>query len=777
MAATYNRRQAISTLGAAGFLFPFRESEIESRKIDFRDHVSLKAMQDDKSLKEGTVVRTAGYYFLGDGGCGEYIVKRALPETKPDGGGCIQLKSDLVAELINAASVNYKMFGAASDGKNDDGVQMKAAHAYANLHGLPVINLAGEFWIKEANGITIQESVQWGNSVFHIDEQYNSQRENRFDVTSRTLPVSITLDAETKKSVLARVKPGVNIIPELAAYKNCLVFIADTNDRIGYRAGAEYQNRQSWPREDFFYVEEHGRIVGDIAWTFSDYTELTAAGAETGYLTIDGGTFYLSGNNPGDVYKGYWRNGFGIQRSRTIIRNQWVGLEKGMSDVSLTPRSGFYSFSRAYDVTLENVRLVPWEVDRDGKRVVGAGTYGLGINRVLNSVFRNVTAEGSGAHWGVFGTNLNKNFRVERCRLNRVDVHFHCWNLAIVDSEIGFGGISITGGGDLLIENSSCAGNRFVNFRADYGSRWDGHIRIRRCRQKLTSPRSSAILGFAPDLSYDYKYPVGFGRTIRIEDMVIDASAVPESDEPLWLMSVPQFNDRSQSIFFPYDCVFKDIRVEGRSKGARLMRLPDFSKLYALSETDARPTGDTPNARFVFSNVALEKPDEAKLKADEAFHLQIAPRKAASGETMFYPEIIVEECRYFAGDFGDQQANVDLDKCTLVKIIAGKEKLKGSMRFTFCKFMPVGYDGAEPAFRLDTEQGAFFLDCELHAPAKNGVANPAWLDQLGFVKINQSVRFDHLHTRLGRDIINLLQKQGIKLSREFVAKLQNNYEA
>src|SRR5690606_24140395 len=50
---------------------------------------------------------------------------------------------------------------------------------------------------------------------------------------------------------------------------------------------------------------------------------------------------------------------------------------------------------------------------------------------MLNSTFRNVTAEGSMLHWGVFGTNLNKDFRLEKCQLNRVDVHFHCWNLTI----------------------------------------------------------------------------------------------------------------------------------------------------------------------------------------------------------------------------------------------------------------------------------------------------------------------------------------------------------
>jgi hypothetical protein len=44
-----------------------------------------------------------------------------------------------------------------------------------------------------------------------------------------------------------------------------------------------------------------------------------------------------------------------------VIRNQWVGLDNGRADVSMSPKSGFYSFSSVYDVRLENVRLIPWE--------------------------------------------------------------------------------------------------------------------------------------------------------------------------------------------------------------------------------------------------------------------------------------------------------------------------------------------------------------------------------------------------------------------------------
>src|SRR5690606_204210 len=110
--------------------------------------------------------------------------------------------------------------------------------------------------------------------------------------------MNISLDAAQKKKVVKSIKPGTQVIPELKEYKNHLVLIKDENDRIGFRAGEKY-NGQSRAKEELFYIEEDGKILGDIAWNFNDYTDLIAYPAERNYLTIDGGTFYLSGDNPG----------------------------------------------------------------------------------------------------------------------------------------------------------------------------------------------------------------------------------------------------------------------------------------------------------------------------------------------------------------------------------------------------------------------------------------------------------------------------------------------
>src|SRR5690606_9653507 len=106
--------------------------------------------------------------------------------------------------------------------------------------------------------------VFWGKTKFHINEQYNS-RSARFHVASRLEPIPVCLTDEEKNLFLEQFKPGVGVIPLLSTYKNCLLVVADDKDRIGYRAGKPYGGRVSRMREELCYVEEHGRIIGDIA--------------------------------------------------------------------------------------------------------------------------------------------------------------------------------------------------------------------------------------------------------------------------------------------------------------------------------------------------------------------------------------------------------------------------------------------------------------------------------------------------------------------------------
>lgn len=779
------RRMALSMLGATGIALAggakaglAQNANLLAAEVKQR-FSTVAAMKKDASLQAGMIVQTVGFHSLEDGGGAFYLIVTPTAEDKANEGDVIAVSNALHATLLEGRAVNYAMFGAVSDGKNDDGVQIKVAHEYAVAHQLPIINLTGEYWISKSNNIPITTDVSWGKSTFHLNEQYNEKSIPRFKVLNDEERQDIVFDDATKAKFLEQLKPGVTIIPELAPYTNCLIQIKDDKDKVGFRKGGSYKG-QSWSREELFYVEEGGSIIGDIAWAFKDYTTLNATFCNNNYLVIEGGGFYVSGDNPGTKYTGYYHCGFSVQRSRTIIRDQWMGLEKDARDISMEPRRGFYVLSHVYDVLLENIRLIPWEQNREGTdRDVGAGTYGLGGGRMLNCTFRNVTAEGTLVHWGVFGTNLNKNFRIEQCQLNRIDVHFHCWNLYIRDSVIGLRGISITGGGNLWIENTVRLGNQFINFRYDFGAVWKGDIRISNCRLMPHSKGEVSVLRHVI-ADFHFGYDLGPAHTVKVEDLIIDYSNAPDSDNSCWMQTVLPFSKTESGLrlFYPYNLVFRNVRVSGRTKGVRLIKLPqpysfDMGRAGSYDGIQLQPNGI-----LVFDNIQLEKIAAGPALSADNTHLQLGDGAAATyeDEKALYAKIHFSNCENVCAYFINSIAAVTFERCSIDRIAADNGKpFKGQLTFNDCVFSPhvTGDDNA--LYALDSELGTAFTNCTVHAPFVDGNAKPEQVDHFGFITLNKSVRHYHLNTKLGNDILRYVKEKNIKLSPQFIGMLKAHH--
>jgi hypothetical protein len=776
-----SRRKMLAAFGLAGLSVAsasatpiLRKSGTAIAGAEFRFYASTLDMQQDKSLKEGFIATTYGYHKTDDGGAAEYLISRI--SGKINEGEHIQLDKGLVAVLINVSTVNYQMFGAKGEKGTDDGDRIRAAHEYANKIDVPLVNLKGEYWISKTNSIPIATSVSWGKTIFHIDEKHNG-RSSRFRIISRTEPVQVELSALDKTAVLAGLKPGVNMIAQLIPYKNCLLHIVDSNDRVGFRAGKAYGGKVSRGREELFYVEEHGRIIGGIAWGFKDYTSFLAYPAEESYLTVEGGTFYLSGDYPLPKLSGYVANGFQISRSRTLIRNQWVGLEKGNTDTSMNSRTGFYNFSKVYDVVLENIRLIPWEKERaDKSKMVDQGTYGISGSHMLNVVFRNITAEGSAEHWGVFGTNMNKNFRIEYCKLNRVDVHFHCWNLYISHSEIGYKGITVTGGGDLFVENTRSQATNFITFRADYGGKWSGNINIRNCRLSPSVARTTSILAF-PSSDFGYGYPIGYAFKLKIEDFIVDYSSIPESTAPGWLILTSETKTTAASgrLFFPYLSEFRNILTEGREMGLRLLIMPDFKAFQMTGKSTYDGTEIVTNSRIVFDNIQLEKIALTDGKTTHA-HLQLSASTGAQDAYSLIPCIQFKECHGLVALFEGNTADLQFENCSISQLKAAPQgPFPGSIRFQNCTFKP-NLAVAKVPYALSATLGTSFTNCLVHLPVMKGERRGDLLPQLDFITLNKTVKYNHLNTRLGHDILQYCKSKGIILNPKFISMLQSHHE-
>ena len=733
---------------------------------------TLMEMLLDKQLKNGMVVHTLGYHEVGDGGGASYKLYPS-EKNKDIQIGEWRLETNLLARLVGVQAVNYAMFGAKGNGMDDDGDQIKQAHDYANLHKLPVVNVTGEYWLKASQTIYIRTNVDWGLTVFHISEHANTKNTPRFIIASYQKPQDISWDNETKRKFLKQIKPDIQQFEEFASYKNTLIIVRDDNDRIGYRAGARYGGA-SWAKEEFFYVEEHGRIIGDIAWTFKDYTHLTAYPAEDCYLMVEGGSFYLSGEGAGQDVKGYRHNGFTITRSRTIIRNQWVGMEKDAVDTSMNPRTGFYNFSRVYDITLENIRLIPWEQDREGtERDVPAGTYGISGARVLKSCFNNIMAEGGAAHWGVFGTNLMKDLSINRCHLNRIDVHFHAWNIHIKDSKIGYRGISVTGGGELIVENTQSSSTSFINFRRDYGAKWDGYVQISNCRFIPPAGRMRAVLYFSP-ADFEYGYPIGLAHGIRVENLQIDLGEDTMMD-PCWVLYAPSFSKtkNGHKLFFPRDMTFRNIRVRGGRKGVKVMKLTDPQHFFVRdsSNNDVYAT-----SQILLEDVDLEYVDNTQELEMEA-NMQFVSHDPALVEEGLYLQLYIARCNRLAASFDAMKLDIDVRNSVIHALhtpVGGK--LMGKITLWDCILRPDQRTRKSKAFTLDCKEGASFVNCRLSAPVVDGKPAIEALNLLGFIELNRAVKHNHLQTMFDSRTLQAIRENGIKLKQEFIQKLMQNYE-
>lgn len=776
------RRKALALFGATGvaLVSATKGSAAQPTQPEVsKSFASVAAMKKAASLQAGMIVQTVGFHSPEDGGGAFYLIKTPKAEQAANQGDVIAVTNTLQAILLEGHAVNYAMFGAVSDSKNDDGVQIKMAHEYAVANHLPVVNLSGEYWISKTNNIPIATNVSWGKSIFHLDEKYNSKTQPRFRVVNDQPRQNIVFDEKTKANFLDRLKPGALIIPELAPYTNCLIQVKDDNDKVGFRSGASYKG-QSWSREELFYVEEGGRIVGDIAWAFKNYTVLNASYCNSNYLLIQGGGFYLSGDNPGTKYTGYYKCGFQVERSRTIIRDQWMGLEKGAHDISMEPRGGFYVLSRVYDVLLENIRLIPWEKNRKGTdRDVGAGTYGIGGGRMLNCTFRNVTAEGTFVHWGVFGTNLNKNFRIEQCQLNRVDVHFHCWNLYIRDSVIGLSGISVTGGGNLWIENTVRLGNQFISFRADFGAVWNGDIRISNCRMVPSGPGEVSVLRHKMADFY-YGYPIGSSHSVKVEDFIIDFNHVPDSRNTCWIQSLVPFGKTKSGLrlFYPYNVVLRNIHVTGRKQGVRLMKIAQPYSFDIGRDGSYDGIQLQPNSTIVFDNIQLEKIAAGSALSSDNVHFQLGDGSTAAYEDQnaLYAKIHFANCENVCAYFINGIADASFDRCSIDRVVADDGKpFKGQLSFSYCVFSPKVTNDVKAVYALDSELGTTFTNCTIHAPLVDGKAHAELIDRYGFVALNKAVRHYHLNTKLGNDVLRYLKEKKLNLLPQFIEMLKTHH--
>ena len=89
--------------------------------------------------------------------------------------------------------------------------------------------------------------------------------------------------------------------------------------------------------------------------------------------------------------------------------------------------------------------------------------------------------------------------------------------------------------------------------------------------------------------------------------------------------------------------------------------------------------------------------------------------------------------------------------------------------------MPHVADENAAIYTLNSELGTAFTNCTIHAPLLKGQANAALVDRYGFIALNKSVRYYHLNTRLGNDILQYMKGKNISLQSQFIEMLKAHH--
>ena len=254
-------------------------------------------------------------------------------------------------------------------------------------------------------------------------------------------------------------------------------------------------------------------------------------------ITVEGGTFTTRASRVNNVVvaadgtrsnsTGYILRGIGVTRSFTTVKNvkHYITGEIELSEQVKNGEivcvgygyHGFFAAASANEITFDGCVLT-------GRRcyhnVKGGhlGTYDLTGNNVNKIIFKNCTQsnfwikfdenlniypakegeEGATTsltykvldgitvkvHWGIGGTNFCKNMEYIGCTLSRFDAHNGLYNGKIIDSTVNY--MAITGNGDFIVENTrwfseghGYNSNSLVHLRADYGSTWEGDIKMK----------------------------------------------------------------------------------------------------------------------------------------------------------------------------------------------------------------------------------------------------------------------------------------------------------
>ncbi len=409
----------------------------------------------------------------------------------------------------------------------------------------------------EVQTVSIMTDVDWRGASFIIDDSCFTTH-NDVDILSVHIfrvaseyPMWELRDEKLFEKVLSEgVGIGTKKI-DLGLGYDALIIIYNSNHTV-YRRRGYADGHRGQSMHEIIYLDKDGNVSEEtpIMFDYNGIDYINVIRADLNPITIEGGKFTTLACNtdcvvyedgkPVRVCEPYLRRGIIVSRSETTLRGVEhyvegeISINRQKKGEIGAPYYGFYQTARANHVTFDSCVMTgrrcyqkAWITE--GFPVGTMGTYDLTADMVNKIVFKNcvqsnfwvtidennvihpATEDDEGAvlglspilndsggssrmHWGVGGTNYCKNMEYIGCTLSRFDAHQGLYNGKIIDSTLVC--IALTGGGDMLIENSrifseSHTSNNMISTRSDFGSLWNGSVTVNGLKSYVYTKHSS----------------------------------------------------------------------------------------------------------------------------------------------------------------------------------------------------------------------------------------------------------------------------------------------
>lgn len=512
-----------------------------------------------------------------------------------------------IGDIINKRE-NIKVSDFGVSGVGNETEKLRAAHAKANELGIPVLYDVTEVTMYANADIEVRSSIDFNGCV--IKPQFSG-------VPSYDTTPTYSLQGNPSENVTSKISQGGMRKGEMALYGGMSsysrgTFWMDTRDPLCKRQIAEVT--PTYYKTTINRVTKYGGLQYPLEhdFTASSSPEAYFRPDEDFWLKVEGVHIDTSGMTSGVVFKAL--------RSQVKFSDMTVRQDDNIKVTNI--RQIFYLGDGVSQIRFNDV-----SAEAMSSYNATDGTYLLGSNYAAEIIIDNVNAVQG---WGAIGLNKSRDLTVTNSTLNRVDGHYHLFDIDVNHTKLHEFGVLIgVGGGYLRVTNcTKYLGSQtdltgtsvnsidktrrsVIYMRDDYGSYFDGDITVDNVVYKMsrelsfssaseTAPGILSCVSFNAGVSttspttpdYGYTAPVPWGTAVTVKNITIEVFNDAILDSWLTFVAV-NYNGNYilPSVLMPASITVKDIKYSKPPRIAKIapVILPDLrGTTAAVASTNKR---------------------------------------------------------------------------------------------------------------------------------------------------------------------------------------------